>query len=695
MGVWERSPVGRDIAYAHADLQNEFRRALPDFTPEDVVGSPYCVRRYVVDPHLGGPEGLATARKELAGRGLSLWLDFVPNHVAPDHPWVSAHPDYFIRGTAEDLSRAPGHFYGAGSTVFACGRDPYFPPWQDVLQLNAFHPGLRRAAIQTLHEIADQCDGVRCDMAMLLITRVFEQTWSVRAGSLPAGEYWHEIIQAIRGVRPDFLFVAEAYWDLEWELMQQGFDYCYDKRLLDRLEHAFAEQVRLHLLADLGYQEKLVRFIENHDEPRAAATFSGGREQAAAVTVLTLPGAKLLHEGQFEGRRVKIPVQLGRRPLEPANGNLLGFYQRLLAAVDTPAIREGEWQLCERSGWPEPSNHRPPGRTRRRPLSWTFLAAPKRPRGYSRRRKPGPQCPARCKPSRPGSRRPRPDSRRGLPRSRNGCKRACRWHSSSWSPRNGAGFGADIAAELATLAKRAGQLDRDLDQIRGLRTEWERAREDARKGKAPRSLLDRIELILVRARTVQGEMESRRANLLILQGRVSQGQRLCDDLLDRLADAKRARVDELNVKDAPPVWSPRLWTGVWNELSSGIGGLVIGGGEPLRTALFRGDWRPTIHLFFLLGVLLIVFVRLRGMTRAWSDAERPAILSSSILERPLGRRMGADSERAHGCRERGAGQSRDRHPIPAAGRQGADGGGGTTRSGGRRHRHRRLGAVTK
>ena len=353
MGVWERSPVGRDIAYAHADLQNEFRRALPDFTPEDVVGSPYCVRRYIVDPHLGGPEGLATARKELAGRGLSLWLDFVPNHVAPDHPWVSAHPDYFIRGTAEDLSRAPGHFYGAGSTVFACGRDPYFPPWQDVLQLNAFHPGLRRAAIQTLHEIADQCDGVRCDMAMLLITRVFEQTWSVRAGSPPAAEYWHEIIQAIRGARPDFLFVAEAYWDMEWELMQQGFDYCYDKRLLDRLEHAFAEQVRLHLLADLGYQEKLVRFIENHDEPRAAATFSGGREQAAAVTVLTLPGAKLLHEGQFEGRRVKIPVQLGRRPLEPANGNLLGFYQRLLTAADTPAIREGEWQLCERTGWPD------------------------------------------------------------------------------------------------------------------------------------------------------------------------------------------------------------------------------------------------------------------------------------------------------------------------------------------------------
>jgi small-conductance mechanosensitive channel len=197
-----------------------------------------------------------------------------------------------------------------------------------------------------------------------------------------------------------------------------------------------------------------------------------------------------------------------------------------------------------------------------------------------------------------------------------------------------AGVRADIAAELATLAKRAGQLDRDLDQIRGLRTEWERAREDARKGKAPRSLLDRIELILIRARTVQGEMETRRANLLILQGRVSQGQRLCDDLLDRLADAKRERVDELNVKDAPPVWSPRLWAGAWNELSSGAGGLIAGTSEAMRTALFRSGWRPTIHLL-LLGVLFIVFVRLRRTTHTWSDAERPAILSSSILERPI------------------------------------------------------------
>ncbi|OGB94555.1 MAG: alpha-amylase [candidate division NC10 bacterium RBG_16_65_8] len=353
MGVWERSPVGVRVASAHEGLQMDFRRALPDFTPEDNVGSPYCVRRYVVDPHLGGPEGLAVARRDLAARGLRLLLDFVPNHVAPDHPWVAVHANYFIRGTGEDLSRTPDEYYETGRKIFACGRDPYFPPWRDVLQLNAFHPGLRRAAIQTLHEIAGQCDGVRCDMAMLLITRVFEQTWGARAGSAPANEYWRDVIRAVRAAHPDFLFMAEAYWDLEWELMRQGFDYCYDKRLYDRLEHDFAEQIRLHLLADPGYQDRLVRFIENHDEPRAAATFPGGKGRAAAVTFLTLRGAKLLHEGQLEGRRVRLPVQLRRRPPEPVDEDLRAFYRRLLAVIDTPAMREGEWRLCQRSGWPD------------------------------------------------------------------------------------------------------------------------------------------------------------------------------------------------------------------------------------------------------------------------------------------------------------------------------------------------------
>jgi Alpha amylase, catalytic domain len=353
MGVWERSPAGIAVSMRNDGLLADFRRALPDFSPDDNAGSPYCVRRYIVDGHLGGPKGLATARRRLRERGLRVILDFVPNHVAPDHPWVTEHPEYFIQGSAGDVRNDAASFIEVGGTVFACGRDPYFPAWPDVLQLNAFHSGLRQAVLETVSAIAEQCDGVRCDMAMLALNAIFERTWGSRAGATPANDYWTTIIAALKSSHPEFRFIAEAYWDLEWELQQQGFDFCYDKKLYDRMEHGPAENVRLHLLADRRYQQGMVRFIENHDEPRAAIAFPDGKGRAAAVAILTLPGARLLHEGQFEGRRVRLPVFLGRRPAEPIDSDLVAFYSCLLKATARDLFRNGEWRLCERSGWPD------------------------------------------------------------------------------------------------------------------------------------------------------------------------------------------------------------------------------------------------------------------------------------------------------------------------------------------------------
>jgi Alpha amylase, catalytic domain len=353
MGVWERSPAGIAIANQNMNLVADFRRALPDFKPEDNVGSPYCIRRYVVDAHLGGAEGLATARQELAKRGMKLLLDFVPNHVAPDHPWVLEHSEYFIRGTPEDARSEPSSYIEVQGKFYACGRDPNFPAWPDVLQLNAFAPGLRQAAQETVSSIAAQCDGVRCDMAMLMLNQIFERTWSSRAGKPPSTDYWYDVIPAVKSMDPGFCFIAEAYWDLEWELQRQGFDFCYDKRLYDRLEHGDAAGIQLHLYADLLYQEKLLRFLENHDEPRAAVTFSRSEEQAAAVIASSLPGARLFHEGQLEGRKIRLPVFLGRRPAEPVDQGLRAFYEKLLAAIHAPIFHDGAWKLSGCSGWPD------------------------------------------------------------------------------------------------------------------------------------------------------------------------------------------------------------------------------------------------------------------------------------------------------------------------------------------------------
>src|SRR5580704_15169725 len=356
MGVWQRSPAGIAIANRNPGWLHAFQRALPDDQNYDNVGSRYCVRRYTVGEHLGGTEGLAIAREQLAKRGMKLLLDFVPNHVAPDHPWVAEHSEYFIHGSSQDAKNSPGSYIEVQDRYFACGKDPYFPAWPDVLQLNAFQPGLRQGVVETLASIATQCDGVRCDMAMLLLNHVFERTWGARAGQKPATEYWNDVIPAVKRAHPNFLFIAEAYWDLEWELQQHGFDFCYDKRLYDRLEHEDAESVRLHLCADLEYQDKLLRFLENHDEPRAASAFPGAKEKAAAVTISTLPGARMFHEGQFEGRKVRLPVFLARRPDETVDQDLQAFYRKLLKAINKPVFRTGDWTLCERSGWPDNSH---------------------------------------------------------------------------------------------------------------------------------------------------------------------------------------------------------------------------------------------------------------------------------------------------------------------------------------------------
>jgi hypothetical protein len=353
MGVWARSLESIRIARDRPDLEAEYRQALQGFRSADVVGSPYSIKRYEVDPFFGGRQGLAEARQALARRGMRLILDFVPNHVARDHAWLEQQPDFMIQGQAEDLQRLDPGFFGAHGRIYAHGKDPHLPPWTDTAQVNAFNPGLRQAAASVLQSIAQRCDGVRCDMAMLLVNRVFQQTWGARAGAPPAAEYWQEVIEAVRSSSPGFLLLAEAYWDMEWELLQQGFDFCYDRRLYEKLRHGTAEQVQQHLAADVAFQQKLVRFLENHDEPRAAALFAPEQARACAVAISSVPGAKLYHHGQFEGARIKLPVQLGRRPAEPIDRDLLAFYDRLMAVLVEPVFRQGDWALCARRGWPD------------------------------------------------------------------------------------------------------------------------------------------------------------------------------------------------------------------------------------------------------------------------------------------------------------------------------------------------------
>lgn len=343
LSVWQTGEAGRTIARNHPALREEYHRVLPDLDEaRDVCGSGFAIAGYRVGDTLGGPAALAAFRQRLAERGIRMMLDFVPNHTAPDHPWVMSHPDYYVQGSEEDLQRSPGNYVrletADGTRIFAHGRDPYFPGWTDTLQLNYGNEALQEARIAELVDIATQCDGVRCDMAMLILPDVFQRTWGI-----DMQPFWPRAIEAVRAAHPGFTFMAEVYWDLEWTLQQQGFDYCYDKRLYDRLRGRYARPVREHLMADPAYQARLVRFMENHDEPRAAEAFPFPVHQAAAVATYFGVGLRFFHQGQLEGFRLHIPMQLCRGPDEPVNEAIRDFYQALLRALADPIFRAGHW----------------------------------------------------------------------------------------------------------------------------------------------------------------------------------------------------------------------------------------------------------------------------------------------------------------------------------------------------------------
>ncbi len=345
MGVWERSPAGRQIARQHPGLQEAYRRLLPDYTPDDVVGSPYAVHRYRVDPHLGGDEALDKLRRRLFRLGLRLVLDFVPNHLALDHPWVAEHPERLLQGRPEDLAEGKG--VSAHGRIYLHGRDPHFPPWSDTVQLDYRRPETRRAMTNLLLHLAERCDGLRCDMAMLVTREVFTHTWG-GAFDPPDAEFWPAALEQVHRAHPDLFTLAEVYWDLEPLLLQMGMNCCYDKGLYDRLREGDATRVREHLRrGGPALQNALLRFVENHDEERAAAAFGPERGRAAALFALTLPGARLVHDGQIEGRRVRLPVQLGRRPAEPPDPETERFYRALLPALRAPVFHQERWAIPE------------------------------------------------------------------------------------------------------------------------------------------------------------------------------------------------------------------------------------------------------------------------------------------------------------------------------------------------------------
>ncbi len=345
MGVWEESVAARACALGHQGLWAEYRRALPDVEECDVGASPFAIASYTVSQALGGESALLKFRRKLEQYGIGLLLDFVPNHVARDCKWLNMHAEYFIAVPEHIARQRPDEVVSYEGQYFACGKDPYFPAWTDTLQLNYANTALHAAMKDVLKRVAKLCDGVRCDMAMLILQDIFNRSWG-EMGVEMKEEFWKRAIEEVKSEFPHFLFIAEAYWDTEWTLQQHGFDFVYDKRLYDRIRSQDIEGLKAHLQADVRYQQKLIRFTENHDEARALTAF-GANHRVAALLTHTAIGAHLLHEGEHEGRRIKLPVQLRRRTAEEPDQDIVDFYHRLSHLWNNAAVKNGDFRLLE------------------------------------------------------------------------------------------------------------------------------------------------------------------------------------------------------------------------------------------------------------------------------------------------------------------------------------------------------------
>jgi hypothetical protein len=362
MGMWKRSPYSVHRARNEPQLVTACSAILPDFQVEDLAGSPYAVGAYTPDPDFGSEQDLLNLRKTLEDEGLFLILDFVPNHTACDHRWIDENPSWYVQGNRDDKGNCEQGFFPAGhspaSPCIAHGRDPYFPPWTDTAQINYRNPDAIEGIIEVVCGISRFGHGLRCDMAMLVVSEVFRNTW---AGYLKDGEwgqeFWPRAIQQAKSRAEHVIFLAEAYWGWETGLLKLGFDYAYDKGFRDLVVSGDAQGLKAHLSAPLKEQDRMIRFLENHDEPRAYAAVGPERIRSAMVVHSTLPGMRFWQHGQLQGNGIKVPVQLRRGPLETTSEEFSAFSERLLKEVDHSVFHDGEWALCKTTGWPDNPSH--------------------------------------------------------------------------------------------------------------------------------------------------------------------------------------------------------------------------------------------------------------------------------------------------------------------------------------------------
>lgn len=356
LGIFEPSRDSRRISVEMKELHKKYYESLPDWKEEDVIGSPYAITQYKIAKSLGGEEDYKKFRLKLKNKfKLKIILDFVPNHFAIDSPIAQKHPDFFVKAPEDLRSINPYEYYSLKikdkEYLLAHGKEPFSPVWKDTLQLDYRSKKVREFMINELLKLSSKCDGVRCDMSMLLLSDIFFNNW--KNNPLPqdyvpaAKEFWFEAIKKVKNKKPDFVFIAEVYWSRENDLLELGFDYVYEKKLYDMLIDQPVDLVNEYIKKIFPYQRKRFLFLENHDEQRSAHIFPPDKLKAVATLIYTLPSMKLIYDGQLEGRKFHHAIQLKRLQKEVIDAELKNFYKKLLTGIKNSTIPNSYFKILQ------------------------------------------------------------------------------------------------------------------------------------------------------------------------------------------------------------------------------------------------------------------------------------------------------------------------------------------------------------
>ena len=337
MGIWKLGKYGLEFDRKNGD----YSHLLPDFRPDDIIGSPFAITEYSCNHDIGTDSDLKELRRQLNSRGIKLMLDFIPNHSAFDANYVNKYPDMYINAPegVQDTNRY-------NSIGIAYGSDIGYKPWKDVAQLNIWNKKTREYMVENFLAVLTYADAVRCDVAYLVLNDVFEETWKYELEyynyTRPDTEFWTEAFKAGKELNPEAIFLAELYEGKYTEiLLELGFTYVYDKTLLDKLVMN-AQDVKEYIKSkNNDFWKNTCHYVENHDEERIVfKTGSNYQKAKAAGTIAaTVGGMIFMQHGQWEGKKNRLDVHLRRAAEEEDNAELVSYYKHLNNVIREPAFR--------------------------------------------------------------------------------------------------------------------------------------------------------------------------------------------------------------------------------------------------------------------------------------------------------------------------------------------------------------------